>query len=40
MLLSDDLADAAALKLAVDLSRVREVDWDEPVVTAGGWLGR
>jgi hypothetical protein len=32
---SPDLADAGALTFAVDLSRVQEVDWDEPVVPAG-----
>ncbi|MFA9476058.1 MAG: hypothetical protein ACERJ2_16040, partial [Filomicrobium sp.] len=36
---SPDLADAGALTFAVNLSRVQEVDWDEPVVPAGGWLG-
>lgn len=36
---SPDLADAGALTFAVDLSRVQEVDWDEPGRRpAGGWL--
>jgi len=38
MLQSPDLADAAALTFAVDLSRVQEVDWDKPVAIGAGWL--
>jgi hypothetical protein len=36
---SPDLADAGALTFAIDLSRVKDVDWDEPGRRpAGGWL--
>ena len=38
MLGSPDLADAAALTFAIDLSRVQEVDRDEPVAAGAGWM--
>ena len=37
MLESRVLADASALTFAVDLSRVQEVDRDEPVAAGAGW---
>ena len=38
MLESPDLADASTLAFAVDLSRVQEVDRDEPVAAGAGWM--
>ena len=38
MLESPDLADASALTFAVDLSRVQEVDRDEPFAAGAGWM--